>query len=73
MRVLRNWLAAHNISLSEAQLTQLNHYQSLVLEANEKMNLTAITDPGDFTVKHFIDSLSLLPWLPEGKFRLTSA
>jgi len=39
-------------------------FQALVLEANQYLNLTAITDPQDFAVKHIADSLSLLPHLP---------
>lgn len=40
-------------------------YMSLLLEWNEKMNLTAITDPRDVVIKHFMDSLTVLPALPE--------
>jgi len=39
----------------------------LLLEWNEKINLTAITDPHEIMVKHFADSLSLAPFLQEGK------
>ncbi len=43
-------------------------YQSLLLKWNEKINLTAITDPKEILDKHFFDSLALLPalsdWLP---------
>jgi 16S rRNA (guanine527-N7)-methyltransferase len=67
---LQSWAAARDIELTEAQLLRLARYQALVLAANESVNLTAITSDGDFTVKHFIDSLSLLPFLPPGVFSL---
>jgi 16S rRNA (guanine527-N7)-methyltransferase len=70
MQVLKNWLTVRNIPLTEAQLNQLIMHQALVLEANKRINLTAITSGEDFAVKHFIDSLSLLPWLPKGNFSL---
>ncbi len=35
-------------------------YQSLLLEWNEKMNLTAITEPDEIQIKHFEDSLTCL-------------
>lgn len=35
-------------------------YQKLLLEWNEKMNLTAITQPEEIRVKHFEDSLTCL-------------
>jgi len=42
-------------------------YAALLLEWNQKFNLTSITDPEGVRVKHFLDSLSLLtlPNLPE--------
>ena len=44
------------ISLSEKQLGQFQRYMELLVEWNQKMNLTAITDPEGVTVKHFYDS-----------------
>jgi len=61
---IQPWLAARDIVLTDVQYTQLAAYQRTVLTANEKMNLTGITSDEDFAVKHFIDSLSLLPFLP---------
>lgn len=49
------------ISLSEGQLEQFMTYLSLLLEWNEKMNLTAITEERDVVLKHFADCLSLVP------------
>lgn len=49
------------VALSEAQLEQFMTYLSLLLEWNEKMNLTAITEHRDVVLKHFADCLSLVP------------
>lgn len=60
--------AQQNISLSAEQIQQLNRYAQLLVEWNQKMNLTAITDPEGILIKHFLDSIlpfSLVP-LPEG-------
>lgn len=46
------------ISPSEKQLGQFQRYMELLVEWNQKMNLTAITDPEGVTVKHFYDSLN---------------
>lgn len=54
---------ALGIALSEAQTDQFMQYLSLLLEWNEKMNLTAITDPMEVVQKHFIDCISVLPHL----------
>lgn len=48
------------IELTEEKLTKLAAYKDLVLEWNEKINLTAITSEEEFAVKHILDSLSLL-------------
>ena len=43
---------------------RLDTYARLLAEWNEKMNLTAITEPGAMVVKHFVDSLAAAPLLP---------
>ena len=48
------------ISLSEKQLEQFDTYMNMVIEKNKVMNLTAITEPEDFHLKHFADSLSVV-------------
>ena len=50
----------NNISLPKNVVENLSLYGNLLLEWNEKINLTAIKDPDEIVVKHFIDSLSLL-------------
>ena len=51
------------IKLSEEQLSQLETYYKLLVSWNEKMNLTAITEPKDVAIKHFADSLSVLNYV----------
>ena len=42
-------------------LDQLGRYCDLLLEKNQVMNLTAITDPAEVVRRHFLDSAALLP------------
>lgn len=49
-----------NISLTEEQINQFIRYYELLVEWNEFMNLTAITDYDEVMQKHFVDSLSLI-------------
>lgn len=51
-------LAAKGIALSPRQINQYETYYSTLVEWNEKMNLTAITDKEDVYLKHFYDSIS---------------
>lgn len=46
-----------NISDAEKKAVVLKQYMHCILEKNEKVNLTAITDRDDFVQKHFVDSL----------------
>ena len=47
------------IELTELQKEQYNKYYNLVVEWNQKINLTAITEEEEFYTKHFFDSISL--------------
>ncbi len=48
------------IELSTIQAEMFNTYGTLLVDWNEKMNLTAITEPSQVVVKHFVDSLLFL-------------
>ena len=49
-----------HINLNDIKCKQLIQYYKLLIEWNEKINLTSITDYKDVVVKHFIDSLSIV-------------
>lgn len=48
-----------NLTLEDKQYEQFIKYYELLIEWNQVMNLTAITEFGEVLTKHFIDSLSL--------------
>ncbi|MEI7704589.1 MAG: 16S rRNA (guanine(527)-N(7))-methyltransferase RsmG [Deltaproteobacteria bacterium] len=52
---------ALGIDLDGRQLATLGRYADRLLAWNRKVNLTAITDPGELAEKHLVDSLSLAP------------
>ncbi len=46
------------LTLTDRQTEQFCRYYELLVEWNEKMNLTAITEPSEVVTKHFLDSLA---------------
>ena len=50
--------AEYGISLNDTQMEQYNRYFELLVEWNEKINLTAITEPKEVAIKHMIDSIT---------------
>ena len=48
----------YNLSLTEKQLEQLDKYYELLVDWNNKINLTAITDFDEVCKLHFVDSIS---------------
>ena len=48
-----------NIQLSEDQRKKLDQFYKLMIEWNEKINLTRITEKKEVYLKHFYDSLTL--------------
>ena len=49
-----------NFPFSVEQLEQFFEYMNLLIEWNKKMNLTAIVEPNEIIIKHFIDSITIL-------------
>jgi 16S rRNA (guanine527-N7)-methyltransferase len=59
-RVFQEGLHQLGLNLSEQQREQFLRYREELLDWNTRVNLTAITNPGEVLIKHFLDSLSLL-------------
>ena len=57
------------INISDEAVDRLDTYARLLIDYNEKVNLTAITQPDDIVNKHFVDSLCLTKYvdLADGK------
>ena len=54
-----------DIKISEKELEKFYQYMKLLIEWNEKMNLTAIIEPNDVILKHFIDSITINKYIDE--------
>lgn len=52
-------LNEHGITLSDKQIKQFDLYYQTLVEWNERMNLTAITNKEDVYLKHFYDSITI--------------
>jgi 16S rRNA (guanine527-N7)-methyltransferase len=53
-----------DVPLHPQLVAQYAEYAKILVRWNEKINLTAITEPRDMAIKHFIDSLALAPFVP---------
>ena len=58
-------LSENDQMLLPEQIEQFYKYMNLLIEWNEKMNLTAITESEEVIEKHFIDCLTIMPYINE--------
>lgn len=60
--IFSDYVKAHTntygLDLTDTQIDQLQRFYEQVVTTNEHMNLTGITDPEEFALKHVVDSLS---------------
>ncbi len=63
--LLKEGAADFGVRLDDTMTTQLLEYKRILLEWNQKMNLTAIEEDREVIQKHFIDSLSIMPFLKD--------
>lgn len=65
--VLKEEALKININLSDEMLQKFEIYKDLLIEWNEKMNLTAITEEYEIIMKHFIDCLEIVKYIDKSK------
>ena len=66
LKELKNKSEQININLENEQIKKFYEYMNLLIEWNEKFNLTAIVEPKEIILKHFIDSLTIEKYINEG-------
>ena len=52
-----------NVKIKDKEVEQFYEYMNSLLEWNEKINLTAITEPKEVILKHFIDSITIQKYI----------
>ncbi len=55
------------IELDDSQIERLLTYHQMLVKWNKAYNLTAVRDPAQMISRHLVDSLSVLPWIGEGR------
>ncbi len=63
IEILKNQCKNLNMSINENQLEQLHMYMKLLQKCNESINLTSIIEDKDILQKHFIDSITIIPYI----------
>ena len=63
MQLLAQSVSELGLSLDGAQLEQFETYYRELADWNTRMNLTSVIDYAEVQVKHFLDSLTILPAL----------
>lgn len=61
--ILKEGANAINVNLDEKELNALNQYAELLRKWNEVMNLTNILDDEGIAMRHFVDSLTIVPYV----------
>ena len=61
--IVSDYSEREGLGLTGEQLTMLDTYATMLVKTNEVMNLTNITDDEGIAVRHFIDSLTLVPYI----------
>ena len=62
---IEKYLNVLKIELKEKQIKQLYEYMNLLIEWNKNINLTAIVEPKEIILKHFVDSLTISKYITE--------
>ncbi len=55
------------IELTDNMISKFEEYKNMIVEWNEKINLTSITKEEDIIMKHFIDCLEVVKYINQGE------
>lgn len=66
--IFRKYLKNQNSEISNEKIEKFYKYMNILLEWNEKINLTAITDYEEIILKHFVDSLTINKFIKEESY-----
>ena len=61
--ILVKGVSEYGLTLESSQVDAFMKYMDVLKDWNKKINLTAIEDDIDIIIKHFLDSLSIMPYL----------
>lgn len=64
-KCFEKYLEKLNLELKDEQYQKFYNYMNLLIEWNKKINLTAITSEKEIIIKHFVDSLTILKYIPQ--------
>lgn len=64
-KCFEEYLEKLNLKLIDEQYQKFYNYMNLLIEWNKKINLTAITSEKEIIIKHFVDSLTILKYIPQ--------
>jgi 16S rRNA (guanine527-N7)-methyltransferase len=68
-KLLKDSASALNVALEGRELDLFDRYYRELLIWNEKMNLVSVRTPEEIVIKHFVDSLTPMPYIiaPQGR------
>ena len=68
--LLTEGIKEYSLTLDDLQVESLLKYKEILKEWNEKINITAIEEDRDIIIKHYIDSISIIPYLQNKSIKL---
>ncbi len=64
-KIIQEYAKEMEIILEEEQINQFYSYMELLITWNEKINLTAIIQPEEIILKHFVDSITINKYIKQ--------
>ncbi len=64
-QIIKENMSKIDIELNNVQIKQFFSYMNLLIEWNKKINLTAIIEPKEIIIKHFVDCGTIFKYIEE--------